>query len=258
MSHRFETTFAFAVLLGVLSRAPLALGLSLPQAQSQPGTQAQSQAASKSQSQSAPSDQSHTQSPDQSTPPTASKAYGTSSNRASSTEPQMQSQEAPPADSLGEAARKARAQKTNAPAAKVYTEEKIAGLPSHGVSVVGDANQSAGDDSSAAGNAYAAPSANGKPPAGKTEEQFWREKARAIHDQMAQIDDRIGKIQEEIQKYGAVSFDPATGLRQNVIYVQDRNAQIKQLEEQKGKLQSQLDSLEEQGRKAGADSGWFR
>jgi hypothetical protein len=194
-----------------------------------------------------------------STPPPTSQAkpQAGDTTKPAGTEPQMQSQEAAPADSLGEAARKARAQKTAAPAAKVYTEDKIAGLSGHGVSVVGDANQG-GDSSATAENPYAAPNANGAAPAGKTEEQMWRDRARKIHNQMDQIDAQISKIEDEIQKYGAVSFDPTTGLQRNVIYVQDRNAQIKQLQTQKSGLQNQLDSLEEEGRKAGADSGWFR
>jgi hypothetical protein len=175
----------------------------------------------------------------------------------------MESQEAPPPESLGEAARKARAQKSAAPAAKVYTEDRVAGLSGHGVSVVGDGNRS-GDSSDAenAENSEREPTAGGAPKAssqsGSSEEKMWREKAQAIHDQMAQIDARISKIQEEIQKYGAVSIDPATGARQSIIYIEDRNAQIKQLEEQKARLQTQLEALEEEGRKAGADSGWFR
>jgi hypothetical protein len=45
---------------------------------------------------------------------------------------------------------------------------------------------------------------------------------------------------------------------QSIIYVNDRNAKIKQIEERKSGLQGQLDALEDEGRKAGADSGWFR
>ena len=251
MRNHFEAKFILGALLASLSAAPAVLAQSQGQAQnsSQAATpaksQGQSDAASASSSTSA---QGSTQAKTQ---------------NASSNEPQMESQEAPPAESLGEAARKARAQKSAAPAAKVYTEDKVAGLSGHGVSVVGDGNQS-GDSSDAenAENSEREPNGTGpakaNPPSGNSDEKMWREKARAIHDQMAQIDERIGKIQDEIQKYGAVSFDPTTGLRQNVIYVEDRNAQIKQLEEQKAKLQSQLDSLEEEGRKAGADSGWFR
>jgi hypothetical protein len=75
---------------------------------------------------------------------------------------------------------------------------------------------------------------------------------------MAQCDQRISEIQDEIAKHGAVSVDPMSGAQAGVIFVEDRNAQIKQVERQKDGLQSQLDALAEEGRKAGADSGWFR
>ena len=254
MRIHFEAKFVLGALLASLSAAPAVLA----QSQSQTSAQASSESVTPAKPQG------------QGDAASASSASSASTQakpqNASSTEPQMESQEAPPPESLGEAARKARAQKSAAPAAKVYTEDKVAGLSGHGVSVVGDGNRS-GDSSDAenAENSEREPSAGGAPKAnssnaqsGNSDEKMWREKARAIHDQMAQIDERIGKIQEEIQKYGAVSFDPASGVRQNVIYIEDRNAQIKQLEEQKSKLQSQLNSLEEEGRKAGADSGWFR
>ena len=251
MRNHFEAKFILGALLASLSAAPAALA----QSQSQTSAQDSSQAAASAKT------QEHSDASASSSASTQPKTQNASGN-----EPQMQSQEAPPQESLGEAARKARAQKSTAPAAKVYTEDKVAGLSGRGVSVVGGGNQS-GDSSDAenAENSEREPSAGGAPKAnpsnpqsGNSDEKMWREKARAIHDQMAQIDERISKIQEELQKYGAVSFDPASGVRQNVIYIEDRNAQIKQLEEQKSKLQGQLDSLEEEGRKAGADSGWFR
>jgi hypothetical protein len=34
--------------------------------------------------------------------------------------------------------------------------------------------------------------------------------------------------------------------------------QIRRIEEQKTRLEQQLEALAEEGRKAGADSGWFR
>jgi hypothetical protein len=234
----------FGVLVLALGFAPLAL------AQEQSANQAA--AASQAKTQAEDTTKNGNGSPSQTTAPAAA-----TTTKPAGTEPQMQSQEAAPADSLGEAARKARAQKTAAPAAKVFTEDKIAGLPGRGVSVVGDANQS-GDSSAISENSYAAPNANSAAPAGKTEENMWRDRARKIHDQIDQIDAQISKVQDEIQKYGAVSFDPTTGLQRNVVYIQDRNAQIKQLQAQKDRAQSQLDSLEEEGRKAGADSGWFR
>ncbi len=246
MRNHFEAKFILGALLAPLSAAPAAL------AQSQTSAQDSSQAAASAKTQ-GKSDASAS-SPASVQPKT---------QNASGNEPQMQSQEAPPQESLGEAARRARAQKSAAPAAKVFTEDKVAGLSGHGVSVVGDGNRS-GDSTDAenAENSEREPSAGGAPKpssqSGNSEEKMWREKAQAIHDQMAQIDVRISKIQEEIQKYGAVSIDPASGARQSIIYIEDRNAQIKQLEEQKARLQSQLEALEEEGRKAGADSGWFR
>ena len=256
MRNHFEAKFILGALLASLSAAPAALAQPQSQTSAQDSSRAATPAKSQGQSDAASASSSAASS-------TSSPAK---SQNASRNEPQMQSQEAPPPESLGEAARRARAQKAAAPAAKVYTEDKVARLSGHGVSVVGDGNQ-AGESSDAenAENSEREPAAGGtakanpaSPQSGNSDEKMWREKARAIHDQMAQIDERISKIQEEIQKYGAVSFDPASGVRQNIIYIEDRNAQIKQLEEQKSKLQSQLDSLEEEGRKAGADSGWFR
>ena len=75
---------------------------------------------------------------------------------------------------------------------------------------------------------------------------------------MAACDQKISEIQDEIAKHGAVSVDPMSGAQAGVIFVEDRNAQIKQVEKQKDELQGQLDALAEEGRKAGADSGWFR
>jgi hypothetical protein len=250
MRNHYEMKLVFGALLGALSVAPSALAQSQPQSQASAQTSSQAATPSKTQGQNDAASASSSASTD------------AKKQNASSNEPKMESQEAPPAESLGEAARKARAQKVAAaaPAAKVYTDDKVARLSGRGVSVVGDGNQSgeSSDSENPEGERSATGPAKGNAPSGNSDEKMWREKAQAIHDQMAQIDDRIGKIQEEIQKYGAVSIDPASGLRQNIIYVEDRNAQIKQLEEQKAKLQSQLDSLEEEGRKAGADSGWFR
>jgi hypothetical protein len=134
--------------------------------------------------------------------------------------------------------------------------------------VVGDGNSGGGSSSGESSftnsgensdaNAGANSGGNGGASGGKTDEQYWRGRARAIHDQMAQCDQEISKLQDEIAKYGAVSVDPQSGAMQSIIYVNDRNAKIKQIEERKAGLQGQLEALEDEGRKAGADSGWFR
>jgi hypothetical protein len=189
-------------------------------------------------------------------PATSSQATTPSPDGASSqNEPQMQDQSAPPAESLGDAARKSRSQKTKA-APKVYTEDSVSKLSGHGVSVVGDGNSGSGGTSSGTQNSYAS---EAQPQAaGGGQEQMWRSRARAIHDQMAQCDQRISAIKDEIAKFGAVQVDPQSGAQAGVIYIKDRNMEISRIEEQKTALQGQMDALEEEGRKAGADSGWFR
>jgi hypothetical protein len=171
----------------------------------------------------------------------------------------MQDQSAPAAESLGEAARRARAQKAKTATAKVYSDDSVSNLSGHGVSVVGDGQVEgrSSDSASSAGSAGASGATGSSGGAGGGE-QYWRGRANAIRAQMAQCDQKISEIQDEITKHGAVTVDPMSGAQAGVIFVEDRNAQIKQVEHQKEGLQSQLDELAEEGRKAGADSGWFR
>ncbi|MGC1797234.1 MAG: hypothetical protein WA713_14200, partial [Candidatus Acidiferrales bacterium] len=187
----------------------------------------------------------------------------------SSSEPEMVDQSAPAGDSLAEAARQARARKAKAGAAgasapKVYTEDKLSQLSGRGVSVVGDGNAGGSGSSSSEESSYsdagagAGSGASAAAGAGSNGEEYWRGRAKAIRDQMAQCDQEISKLQDEIAKYGAVSVDPQSGAMQSIIYVNDRNAKIKQIQDRKDGLQGQLDALEDEGRKAGADAGWFR
>lgn len=213
------------LLLGALYMAPVALG------QSQSGS-------------SAP-------------PASADTAAKAQTQAPAQSQPQMQDQSAPPQQSLAEAARKAKADKSKSAAGKVYTEEGLAGLSGHGVSSVGSGN-SGGGASSGSGNSYANSGANAGPNVAKTDEDYWRGKAQAIRDQEAEMDKQIAGIQAEIKAKGAVTVDPMSGASAGVIYIEDRNAEIKQIEARKAKLQEQMEALAEEGRKAGADSGWFR
>jgi hypothetical protein len=174
-----------------------------------------------------------------------------------SAEPQLQDQSAPQDQSLGAVARQAKAQKAKSEPAKVYTEDKLAGLSGRGVSSVGSGNSGGG--ATYGGNSYnnAAASSGGGQSLGSNE-SYWRGRANGIRGQMAQLDAQIAGIREEIKKKGAVTVDPMSGASAGVIYIEDRNKQIQQVEAQKEKLQQSLDDLAEEGRKAGADSGWFR
>jgi hypothetical protein len=181
-----------------------------------------------------------------------------STDTAAQNEPKMEDQSAPPAESLGEAARRARAQKAGATKPKVFTDDSVTTLSGHGVSVVGDGSGGGGGTSYSGNAESGGGSGGGAQGAAGSQESYWRGRANDIRKQMAACDQRISEIQDEIAKHGAVTVDPMSGAQAGVIFVEDRNAQIKQVEKQKEELQNQLDALAEEGRKAGADSGWFR
>jgi hypothetical protein len=165
---------------------------------------------------------------------------------------QAESQAAAPADSLAEAARKAREKKAKQDPPKVYTEEEMSKLSSHGVSVVGEGNAPGG--SSLGGGYVQSNSEQSK----NREESYWRGRARSLLNQMTATDQQIEKVKEEIKKYGNGGFDPSTGLGKNVIYVDDRQSQLTRLQKQRADLDKQMDQLQEEGRKAGAQPSWFR
>jgi len=223
------TIFRLASLPLKSAPAPLLVALLLASAAS---------AQSQSQSQSQPSSQSSGQ-----------QSAASASSSQPSMDPQMQTVEGDKPASLAEAARKARAQKPKTDSGKVMTEDDLHSLHGGGVSVVGDASSRS---SSAPTYMTGAPSARDQ------EEQMWRSRARALMDQMAEVDRAIETKKAEISKYGGVGFDPSSGLQQNIVVIEDRNAQLKQLENQRARLDQQMDALQEQGRKAGADPSWFR
>lgn len=160
-------------------------------------------------------------------------------------------------ESLADAARKAKAKKVQSSAPKVMTDDDLSSLGGRGVSVVGDGNSGARGTGGAQNSAVSGDAGN-PAPAGTNDEKFWRGRARQIMDDIAATDQQIEKLKVEIAKSGPTGMDPSTGLTQNVIIIHDRNAQMQQLEDRKERLQKQLDDLADEGRKAGADSSWFR
>ncbi|HXL22844.1 MAG TPA: hypothetical protein VOA78_10280 [Candidatus Dormibacteraeota bacterium] len=158
-------------------------------------------------------------------------------------------------ESVADAARKSKAKKAKAEK-KVYGEEDLAGMKG-GVSVVGDgsvpARTSGGD-----GNATEVAGDRAGGAGDKNNEQEWRGRTQQIHAQMDATDEQIKALKEDIKKNGASGFDPQKGLKENVIYIDDKNARVQKLEDKKKKLEQALDELEEQGRKAGVPSEWVR
>jgi len=167
--------------------------------------------------------------------------------------PQEQPQTQPAADSVADAARKAKADKPKTAPKKVYTEDDMHSLKSGGLSVVGEKDSDAAADS---GKSETSPAGAGA----KTEkdEAYWRGRAQKIRDQMAAVDQEIAKVQDEIKKGGAAGFDAQTGRNQNVVFFEDRNAKLKNLEKKKDELQKQMDALEEEARQADVPVGWLR
>jgi septal ring factor EnvC (AmiA/AmiB activator) len=156
---------------------------------------------------------------------------------------------------LGDAARQANAQKNKTKAKRVYSEDDLSGI--HGtISVVG--GRSPSRSSAGNGNPRNVSNEEDVSPSGNNSEAYWRGRAQAIKDQIASVDQQITQVKAEIARSGPTSFDPSTGLTQNVIIIHDRNAQLKDLEERKRSFEKQLDALADEARKAGADSGWTR
>ncbi len=184
-------------------------------------------------------------------------ALGQSHSQAPPPESQSQSPPQKKEESLGDAARKARAQKAKSEPRKVYTDEDFSGPRSGTISVVGQ-NSPAPNRSPEAKNPGAKSESGDGSKTGKNSEEYWRGRARKLQDQMAAVDQEIARVKEEIKKYGNGGFDASSGLKQGVIYVEDRNTRIKELEKKKADLQTQMDDLKEEGRKAGALPAWFR
>jgi chromosome segregation ATPase len=166
----------------------------------------------------------------------------------SSQQPQAPSQ-AQKEDSVAEAARKAKAKKAVPAQGKVFTEDDLSGMRKEGVSVVGNESKK-----SVQAAKKPAPESEDDP----NSEQYWREKARPILEEIAAVNQQIEQLKEDIKKYGNAGFDVATGMKDNIAYVRDRNAKIEKLQKRKTALEKQLDDLQDEGRKAGAEPAWFR
>ena len=181
-------------------------------------------------------------------------AQSSSSSQQSPAQTQSPAQPAAPEqpqkpDSLADAARKAKASKPAAAKSKVYTEDDLKGIKGPGVSVVGDAPRKGPRRAQPAD-----PDGDGEP----NKEEYWRGRAQQFLDAIAQTEEQIAQKKEEIRKFGSGGFDVTTGRKDNIAYINDRNAQLKQLEAQKADLQKQFEELQDEGRKAGAPSSWFR
>lgn len=231
------TLLAVLLLLFWTATSSMAQSGSTPPAQPSASPASQSQTPPQSQSQTPPQNQ--TQKPAQPAP---------QSNAAT----QTNSGDKQP--SLADAAR-ANAKIDKPKSKRVITDDDLSSI--HGkISVVGDHSPRRGSDEDADSDED---SQEDRPVSStKANEQYWRSRAQAIKGQIADVEQQISNKKDEIAKAGPAGFDASSGLSQNVIVVHDRNAELKKLEDRKQSLERQLDDLADEGRKAGADSGWFR
>ena len=90
----------------------------------------------------------------------------------------------------------------------------------------------------------------------KPREAYWRGESLKIRAQIEEVDRQIVTVQETIQKLGSsVGSCPAGD---SYCYVASRTDEIEKLESLKKSLERDFAALEEEGRKAGAEPGWFR
>jgi hypothetical protein len=174
---------------------------------------------------------------------------GQSASQSQSQQTQSQTPAQDKQDSVAEAARRAKAKKAAAAQGKVFTEDDLSGMKKEGISVVGTENTN---------RPGGTPARNGDVKDASNGEEYWRGKAQPILDDIANIDQQIAQLKENIKKYGSGGFDVTTGMKAGVAYIEDRNAQIEKLQKKKANLQKKLEDLEEEGRKAGAQPAWFR
>jgi len=184
----------------------------------------------------------------------AQSAASPASQSSQQTSSQTQSQPPQKEEATSDAAKKT--EKEKAKPKKVYTEEDLAGLRGNGVSVVGNDKPPATDGAGTSKTNGKAKS--GVLPMSGQDEEYWRGKARGLLDRIAVTEQRIEAKKDEIKKLGNGGFDITTGMKDNIAYIQDRNAQLQELEKHKADLQKQLDELQDEGRKVGAPSSWFR
>lgn len=214
-----------------------------------PGFSTKAQSASPKPTPAEPQSQTSSESSSQPQSQPAAEASAQSASQPPASAPALQTVPGAKQETLGDAARQ-NAQKAKPKPKRVYTDDDLSSIGGT-ISVVGDASSSGQSADNSDAQASDASS-------GSKDETYWRGRADALKNQIADVDRQIEDKKAEIAKAGATSFDPSAGLSQGVIIIHDRNAELKDLEDRKQSLENQLDQLADEGRRAGADSGWFR
>jgi hypothetical protein len=171
------------------------------------------------------------------------------------------------ADSVADAARKAREAKKAAPTGKkVYTDDDVKpATPSASAqpTAQGDAQvpaQAAAaptDGTQPATDANAAPAAN----PGKADEKAWRDKFRGQRDQIARLEKELDVLQREQDKAQVQYYpDPQKALSEGYSRkdINEKDTKIAAKKDEIDKAKQGLSDLEDELRKSGGDPGWSR
>jgi hypothetical protein len=150
-------------------------------------------------------------------------------------------------DPLAAAARKAKEQKSQAKAAKVFTNDN---LPTTGISTVGATSSAASSDAAAAAPATA-----------NQGEKYWRDKFAGLNKKLAQDQSDLDVSQRELGQLSLQNYsDPTQAMQQGYSRsdigkkTSEIAAKEKAVEDDKQALSDAEDDL----RKSGGDSGWAR
>jgi len=152
-----------------------------------------------------------------------------------------------PADTPADAAAKSKDATANAPPKKVYTNDDLHSMHRADVSVVGPGKaQKPANDST-----------------GPKNEQYWHNRAQKLRDQIAEVDRQIAEFTHEEQTAAGTSGSsaPATPPPPGAYTVGARSrssAQLDRLQNKKASLESQMDQLQDEARRANVPPGWLR
>lgn len=165
-------------------------------------------------------------------------------------------------ESVAEAARKARAKKRPpAKPEKVYTNDELTKPPEGGARPTeGTPAQPAAGDAAAGSSEQAGAEAAGG--AGeKKDEMYWRKRFRDARDHLARAEKELNILQRESEK-GQVQYytDPSKAMHEQYDrkQVNERFAKIDAKKKEIQQAKQNIDSLEDELRRAGGDPGWAR
>ena len=175
------------------------------------------------------------------------------------------------ADSVADAARKAREAKKAAPTGKkVYTDDDVKpATPSASAQptqtgtapATGDAQAPAqaapADGTRPTADPNAAPAAN----PGKSDEKTWRDKFRGQRDQIARLEKELDVLQREQDKAQVQYYpDPQKALSEGYSRkdINEKDTKIAAKKDEIDKAKQALSDLEDELRESGGDPGWSR